>query len=246
MLVLAQLLDTLPADHERAAEIRAALGACCDVIAANDDDVSVCVDETRAALDARAREPSSGRRAPRERDRPRAHRQRVAVADPRDQAQVRAHVLQRAAPHGRLPRVPLLRVAGAAVHLDQGELSAPLRTDPGPGARRAVRARGEHVGGGRLQHPVGRVARAPDRARQAVLPRRARPRDHRPVAPRRVRLLRRAAADPGRGGHHVVPHAEDVVERDQPLPAPHLLVGGDRRHAASSRTSRLPTPTTAT
>ena len=109
-----------------------------------------------------------------------------------------------------------------------------------------VRADRQHVGRGRLQHPVGRVARAPDRARQALLPRRVRPRDHRPLAPRRVRLLRRAPADPEGGGHHVVPHAEDVVERDQPLPAQHVLVGGDRRHARSSRTSRPPTPTTAT
>ena len=34
-----------------------------------------------------------------------------------------------------------------------------------------------------------------------------------------------------RGGRHVVPDAEDVVERDQPLPAQHVLVGGHRRHA---------------
>ena len=96
---------------------------------------------------------------------------------------------------------------------------------------RPVRADRQHVGRGRLQHPVGRVAGAPDRARQALLPRRARPRDHRPLAPRRVRLLGRAPADPERGGHHVVPHAEDVVERDQPVPAQHVLVGGHRRHA---------------
>ena len=47
-------------------------------------------------------------------------------------------------------------------------------------------------------------------------------------------------------GHHVVPHAEDVVERDQPVPAQHVLVGGHRRHRGSSRTSRPPTRTTAT
>ena len=156
---------------------------------------------------------------------------RVAVADPRDEAQVRAHVLERAAPHGGLPRVPLLRVAGAAVRVDEGALSAALRAHARAGRGRPVRADRQHVGRGRLQHPVGRVARAPDRARQAVLPRRVRPGDHRPLAPRRVRLLRRAPADPEGGGHHVVPDPEDVVERDQPLPAQHVLVGGHRRHA---------------
>ena len=44
----------------------------------------------------------------------------------------------------------------------------------------------------------------------------------------------------------VVPHPEDLVEPDQPLPAPHLRLGGHRRHAGSSPTSRRSTPTTAT
>ena len=41
----------------------------------------------------------------------------------------------------------------------------------------SVRADREHVGRARLQHPVRRVARPPDRARQALLPRRVRHRD---------------------------------------------------------------------
>ena len=43
-------------------------------------------------------------------------------------------------------------------------------TDEGPDRRRAARADREHVGRGRLQHPVGRIAGPSDRLRQAVLP----------------------------------------------------------------------------
>ena len=180
---------------------------------------------------ARARAEGRGRRAEGERGRARAHRLGVAVAGPRDEAQVRAHLLECAAPHGGLPGVPVLRVAGAAVRVDEGALPVALRAHPGPGGGGPVRADRQHVGGGRLQHPVGRVPRPPDRARQAVLHGRVRPRDHRPLAPRRVRLLGGPAADPRRGGGDVVRDAEDVVERDEPVPAQHVLVGGHRRHA---------------
>ena len=37
-------------------------------------------------------------------------------------------------------------------------------------------------------------------------------------------------ADRPAGRDAVVPHPEDLVEPDQPLPAPHVLVGGHRRH----------------
>ena len=133
MLVLSQLLDVLPADGPRAAEVLAALEAACDAID-GDDAVGAVHGRARAALAPALATPGARRRAPRERDRSRAHRLRVAVADPRDEAQVRAHVRERAPAHGRLSRVPLLRVAGAAVRVDEGPLPAALRAHPRPGA----------------------------------------------------------------------------------------------------------------
>ena len=50
------------------------------------------------------------------------------------------------------------------------------------------------------------------------------------VAPRRLRLHRRPPPDHGRRRHRLVRLPEAVVERDQPLPPPHVLVGGHRRH----------------
>ena len=64
-----------------------------------------------------------------------------------------------------------------------------LGTDEGADRRGTPRAHREHVGRGRLQHPLGRVTRPPDRPRQALLPRRARDRDQRRVVARRLRLL---------------------------------------------------------
>ena len=62
--------------------------------------------------------------------------------------------------------------------------------------------------------------------------------------PRRVRLPGVAAPDHAAGRHRAVPHPEDVVEQDQPVPAPHVLVGGHRRLHACSPTSRRSTATT--
>ena len=64
------------------------------------------------------------------------------------------------------------------------------------------------------------------------------------LAARLVRLHRRAAADRHAGRDAVVPDPEDLVEHHQPLPPPHVLVGGHRRHPGASPTSRRSTPTT--
>ena len=50
------------------------------------------------------------------------------------------------------------------------------------------------------------------------------------VAARLVRLLRRAAPDRRRGRAALAAHPEDQLERHQPLPAPHVRLGGHRRH----------------
>ena len=195
---------------------------------------------------ARAREAGRTGRAPRERGRSRAHRHRVAVADPRDEAQVRAHVRQRAAADGGLSRVPVLGVAGAAVRVDEGALPAALRTHARAGRRPGASSRSAACGS-RPTATSRRASRSCARSCTAsASSSTSSARDDRPLAPRRVRLLRRAPADPEGSRHHVVPDAEDVVERDQPVPAQHVLVGGHRRHARSSRTSRPPTRTTAT
>ena len=153
MLVLVQLLAVLPDDGSRAIAgcRRARVGLRRDRARRR---CRVGIDGARRArAGARARGPA--RRAPHDRDRARAHRFRLAVADARDQAQVRADVRQRAAPHGGLSRVPVLRVTGPAVRLDERALPAAVRPHARPGGGRSVRADREHVGRGRLQHPVG-------------------------------------------------------------------------------------------
>ena len=52
---------------------------------------------------------------------------------------------------------------------------------------------------------------------------------HGGVDPRRLRLPRRPAAGLRRRRHAPLRHAEAVVEPHQPLPPPHVLVGGSRR-----------------
>src|SRR6266498_4113064 len=69
------------------------------------------------------------------------------------------------------------------------------------------------------------------RPRQALLHGGARRGVPRRVAARLVRLQRRLPADRAAGRDGVVPHPEALLEPDQQVPAPHLLVGGHRRYA---------------
>ena len=111
---------------------------------------------------------------------------------------------------------------------------APGAVRAGQGARggRAVRARRRDVGRVRHQHgrrrgdgaAVPASASGGSRSTSAIDMRRG-------VAAGLVRLHRRAAADRHAGRLPVVPHAEDLLEHHQRLPAPHVLVGGHRRHA---------------
>ena len=122
-----------PTTARAQSQVAGALESACDVIE-RDDVVGRGIGCARRAR-AGAREPGRARRAPHDRGRACAHRLGLAVADPRDEAQVRADVLQRAPADGGLSRVPLLRVTGAAVPVDEGGLSVALRAHARPGAR---------------------------------------------------------------------------------------------------------------
>ncbi len=95
---------------------------------------------------------------------------------------------------------------------------------------RSHRARRGPVGGAGWQPARRGGDGSPDGLRQALLPRAVRDRDGGRVDARLVRVHRRAAPAGGPGRQPVHAHPEAVLEPDQPLPAPHVLVGGDRRH----------------
>ena len=148
--------------------------------------------------------------------------------------------------HGGLPRVPLRLLAGAAVRVDQGARSRALGADP-----RGAVERGQFVpvGGSWVEPdcnlPSGESLVAPVPARPALVRARVRAAPPRVLEPGRLRLRRAAAADPARGRHHALPHAEALVEPLQPPRAPHARCGRATTAARCSRTIRRPTPTTA-
>ena len=146
------------------------------------------------------------------RDRTRAHRHRLALADRGDVPQVRPHVQLADRLHGRLSRVPVRVLAGAAVRVDQAAQPRPVRADQAARRARAVHPGGRHLGRAGLQHPLRRVARAPVPARAVVLRARVRQALPRVLEPGRLRLQRAAAADHARSGHRAVPHPEALVE----------------------------------
>ncbi len=170
--------------------------------------------------DARAR----GRRR-----RARTHRHRVAVAARGDVPEDAPLVQHSGALHGRVPRVPLRMLAGAAVRVDQGTEPRPVGADPGKGRERAVRPGRRDVDRARLQHPVRRVARAAAPARPALLRARARHPLHGAVGAGRVRLQRPAAAAHAQRRHHALPHAEALVEPVQQAGREHARLAGHRR-----------------
>ena len=79
-------------------------------------------------------------------------------------------VSQRAAPDGRVLRLPLHPEPAAAVRLRAQRLPRPLRVDQEAGRRGSLGADRWHVGRSRLQHHRRRSARTPIRARTHVLP----------------------------------------------------------------------------
>ena len=89
-------------DEARGSELRSALVAACAAI--DVEDVAGSAPSARAALAPALARTADRRRATCERRRSRAHRLGLVVADPRDEAQVRAHVLERAAADGGVSR----------------------------------------------------------------------------------------------------------------------------------------------
>ena len=110
----------------------------------------------RRASSPRRRARSTGRRwhAPRGRHRPRPHRHGVAVADPRDRAQVRPHVLVGRGAARRRPGAPLRRLAGPAVRVGPPARARAVRPHRREGRRRPVDPRRWAVGRGRHEPAV--------------------------------------------------------------------------------------------
>ena len=164
--------------------------------------------------------------------RPRAHRLRLAVAGARDRAQGRPHRRQRRAAHGHR-RLAGLRDVAAPSSRPGWRRRTPSSSPASEGARRRRDASCRSAGCGSSPTPtcVGGEAMA----RQFVLGKRFFA-EELGVEPREVWLpdsFGYTAALPqivDAGRDALVPDPEDLVEHDQPLPAPHLLVGGHRRH----------------
>ena len=174
--------------------------------------------------------PAERRPQPRgRRDRTRAHRYRLAVADRGDVPQVRPHVQLADRVHGRLSRVPVRLLPGAAVRLDQAAQPRSVRADQAARRARPVHPRGRDLGRAGLQHPLRRVARPAVPARAVVLRARVRQALPRVLEPGRLRVQRAAASDHARGGHRAVPHPEALLEPVQQAGVPLVPVAGHRR-----------------
>ncbi len=226
--VLDELMLQLPESQPRRWQIARAIDAALDALDPRDvSGTAAAAREQLVPVLTAPAVPSAPTGCPR---RPRAHRLGVAVAAARDPPQDGPHLLQRHGPGEGVPRVRLRLLVGAAVRLGRGAPPARLRPDPRGDRRGPVGAGRRHVGRGRRQ-PAGRRGDGPPARRgPGVL--------HVPLrraVPRRLaaRLLRYTGAYPQLArlaGMEWFPHPEDLVEPDQPLPASHLLVGGDRRH----------------
>ena len=130
----------------------------------------------------------------------------------------------------RLPGVGVRLLPGAAVRLGQGAPAAHLGAHQEGGRGRQLGAGRLDVGGVRRQYARRRGAGPADRARQALLPGGAGGGDRGDLAAGLLRLHRRLPAAGRAGRREVVPDPEAVLEPDQQDAAPHLLVGGHRRH----------------
>ena len=225
---LSGLVAELPADLPRRAEIVRALELMVDAV--DPDDVSGTAEAGRAELAAVLASPAYAERAPGARGRARAHRLGLAVAGAGDGAQGGPHVRQRGGAAGGGRATGLRGVLGPAVRVAGRAPPGAVRAGPRPGRGRAVRAGRRDVGGVGHEHARRRGAGPTVRGRQAVLPGAARGGAPGGLAARLVRLLRGAAADHRRGRLPLVPHPEDLLERDERDAAPHVPVGGHRRH----------------
>ena len=83
---------------------------------------------------AAARPPRRRPRPAHQRGRPRPHGPGLALADTRDHAQERPHLCHRPGPDGALSRLRLRGQPAAAVPVDEGAPSGPLRADDAAGA----------------------------------------------------------------------------------------------------------------
>src|SRR5215207_4839571 len=169
-------------------------------------------------------------RAPDQRGRPRPHRFGLAVALARDRTEGRPDLYQRHPIDGRLSRVDLCDVAGATVRLDRRAAPDGLRARAGKDRVRPVRAGWRHVGGGGHQYARWGGDGPAVRPWEALLRREVWHGYCGGLAARLIRFLRGTAPADRPVGLAVLPDAEDFLEQDQPLPAPHVLVGRARRH----------------
>ena len=140
--LLLQMAQFIP---DRSEAILAALTDVATLLDA--DDVSSTAAAARAALAARV-EGAVHFGAHGHRRRARPHRLGLALADPRDAAQVRPHVLEPAAADGGVRGTPLRLQPGPAVPVDQRRLPGPVRADQGARRRGALGAGRRHVGRG--------------------------------------------------------------------------------------------------
>ncbi len=237
-----QLMRELPREGARAQDLAGALRRATNLI-----------DERRFSQTApggAARDPGGadaprrrfGPHLPRRRARP--HRHGVAVAHPRDEAQVPADVRDGAGEPRQVPEVPVPVLAGAAVRVGRGEFAVALRAHPRARDGRALGARGRHVDRIRLQPRLRGVAGAPDRARHALLAlafRRAGGAAP-PVSAGHLRLHRSAPADHAPGGAGHLHHAQALVEPGEPMGAHAFRVaraGRERGAGPSDARARL-------
>ena len=182
------------------------------------------------AADRRTEPAGARQRAPAVRGRARAHRLGLALAAAGDPAQGGPDGLQRRHAGRGVPGARLRVLAGPAARLGEGQLPGGVGAAEEGRCRRHHRSGGRHVGRVRHQPARWRGAGPAVRARQEVLPGRVRDRHPGGLAAGLVRLHRGAAAAGEAVRVEVVPDPEDLLEQGEQVPAPHLLVGGPRRH----------------
>ena len=222
------LAEVLPAVSPRRAQLVEALAEACDAL--DPGDVAGSAGSARAALAPALAAPASASAH-------RIHAVGHAHIDSAwlwptsgDRPQGRPHGRERAGPdgHGRGRRLRLL--LRPALRLAAGVGARAVRAARRAGAGGPHRAGRRDVGGVRHQPGRRRGAGAPVRRGHALLPRAASAiGTDRRLAAGLVRVHGRSAADrPARRLQRPV-RPEDVLERHQPVPAPHLLVGGPGR-----------------